>query len=242
MTTTDSARVLLPPSLAFERYGADGEVGMLRLSRAAKRNALDDATVLGLEAFFSAPPGRRRAPSCWTPRASTSPPGSTCPSWPSGTRSRAWSTPMMWHRAFERIESGTAPGGRRTQGRGGRRRAGAGVGHAHAGGRAERVLRASRRGSTGCSSGGGGSVRVPRLIGAHRMADMMLTGRVLSAQEGQDAGISHYLVDEGEGLAKALELATQDRGELAGHELRRAAGAAADRAGRARRGLPAWSP
>ena len=79
MTTTDSARVLLPPSLAFERYGADGEVGVLRLSRAAKRNALNDATVLGIEAFFSAPPAGVR-PSSSTPRASTSPPGSTCPS------------------------------------------------------------------------------------------------------------------------------------------------------------------
>lgn len=62
-------------------------------------------------------------------------------------------------------------------------------------------------GQRGLFVGGGGSVRVPRLIGAHRMADMMLTGRVLSAQEGQDLGISHYLTGPGEGLAKALELA-----------------------------------
>jgi enoyl-CoA hydratase/carnithine racemase len=50
-------------------------------------------------------------------------------------------------------------------------------------------------------------VRVPRLIGAHRMADMMLTGRVLDAQEGQALGLSHYLTGPGEGLAHALELA-----------------------------------
>jgi enoyl-CoA hydratase/carnithine racemase len=62
-------------------------------------------------------------------------------------------------------------------------------------------------GQHGLFVGGGGSVRVPRLIGAHRMADMMLTGRVLSAQEGQDTGISHYLTGAGEGLEKALELA-----------------------------------
>jgi enoyl-CoA hydratase/carnithine racemase len=50
---------------------------------------------------------------------------------------------------------------------------------------------------------------VPRLIGAHRMADMMLTGRVLGAEEGQSVGLSHYLVGDGEGLAKALELAAK---------------------------------
>ena len=36
---------------------------------------------------------------------------------------------------------------------------------------------------------------------------MMLTGRVLSAQEGQDVGLSHYLTGPGEGLTTALELA-----------------------------------
>src|SRR4051794_2564435 len=47
------AQLPLPPSLQLERHGP---VAVLRLSRAAKRNALDDATVLGMEAFFSAPP------------------------------------------------------------------------------------------------------------------------------------------------------------------------------------------
>jgi enoyl-CoA hydratase/carnithine racemase len=50
-------------------------------------------------------------------------------------------------------------------------------------------------------------VRVPKLIGAHRMADMMLTGRVLDAQEGHALGLSHYLTGPGEGFAHALELA-----------------------------------
>ena len=68
---------------------------------------------------------------------------------------------------------------------------------------------------------------------------MMLTGRVLDAREGQDTGISHYLTDAGGGLDKALELAAQGRDELAGDELRGAAGAAADRRGQPGRGLPA---
>jgi enoyl-CoA hydratase/carnithine racemase len=62
-------------------------------------------------------------------------------------------------------------------------------------------------GSRGIFVGGGASVRLPRLIGVHRMADMMLTGRVLDATEGQALGISQYLVEPGAGLDRAIELA-----------------------------------
>jgi enoyl-CoA hydratase/carnithine racemase len=49
--------------------------------------------------------------------------------------------------------------------------------------------------------GGGGAVRIPRLIGTTRMIDMMLTGRTYSAEEGLSLGFSQYLVDDGHGLA-----------------------------------------
>lgn len=62
-------------------------------------------------------------------------------------------------------------------------------------------------GQRGLFVGGGGAMRLPRLIGASRMADMMLTGRVLDAGEGQQAGLTHYLVEPGEGLRKGFELA-----------------------------------
>ncbi len=55
--------------------------------------------------------------------------------------------------------------------------------------------------------GGGGAVRIPRLIGTSRMIDMMLTGRTYNAEEGLSAGFSQYVVDDGHGLAKAIELA-----------------------------------
>ena len=64
-------------------------------------------------------------------------------------------------------------------------------------------------GQRGIFVGGGGSARIPRLIGVARMTDMMLTGRVLDADEGQAAGLSNYLVDDGKGLAKGLELAAR---------------------------------
>jgi enoyl-CoA hydratase/carnithine racemase len=62
-------------------------------------------------------------------------------------------------------------------------------------------------GQRGIFVGGGGSARLPRLIGASRMTDMMLTGRVLDADEGQAVGLSHYRVADGEGLGKAMALA-----------------------------------
>jgi enoyl-CoA hydratase/carnithine racemase len=57
--------------------------------------------------------------------------------------------------------------------------------------------------------GGGGSVRIARILGVSRMQDMMLTGRTLSAQEGERVGLVNYLVPKGEALAKAKELAAK---------------------------------
>ncbi len=64
-------------------------------------------------------------------------------------------------------------------------------------------------GSRGIYVGGGASVHVARLIGAARMADMMLTGRVLRAEEAERFGLVQYLAPEGEALAKAGELAAK---------------------------------
>jgi hypothetical protein len=48
----------LPNSLTASQHGP---VTLLRLSRPAKRNALDDATIAGIEFFFSDPPEQARA-------------------------------------------------------------------------------------------------------------------------------------------------------------------------------------
>ena len=61
-------------------------------------------------------------------------------------------------------------------------------------------------GTRGIFVGGGGSVRISRLLGISRMTDMMLTGRSFDADEGQAFGLSNYRVAAGEGLAKALQL------------------------------------
>ena len=62
-------------------------------------------------------------------------------------------------------------------------------------------------GLRGIFVGGGGSVRISRLIGADRMTEMMLTGRVYSGVEGERLGLAHYAVPEGTALDRAFELA-----------------------------------
>jgi (methylthio)acryloyl-CoA hydratase len=62
-------------------------------------------------------------------------------------------------------------------------------------------------GQRGIFVGGGGTVRVQRVIGYTVMADMMLTGRLLSAAEGEREHIVRYLVPAGKAMDKAIELA-----------------------------------
>jgi enoyl-CoA hydratase/carnithine racemase len=59
----------------------------------------------------------------------------------------------------------------------------------------------------GIFTGGGGSVRIARLITVARMQDMMLTGRVLKVDEAERYGVVQYVVAKGQALAKAKELA-----------------------------------
>ena len=62
-------------------------------------------------------------------------------------------------------------------------------------------------GTRGIFIGGGGSVRVARLTGFARMQDMMLTGRVVKADEAERWGVVGYVVPKGQHMAKAKELA-----------------------------------
>jgi (methylthio)acryloyl-CoA hydratase len=55
--------------------------------------------------------------------------------------------------------------------------------------------------------GGGGTVRIQRVVGYSVMADMMLTGRILDVREAHQVHIVRYLTAPGAALAKAKELA-----------------------------------
>ncbi len=53
----------------------------------------------------------------------------------------------------------------------------------------------------------GGTVRLPRLVGAGRALDMILTGRAVDADEALSFGLANRVVDDGTALAAAQALA-----------------------------------
>jgi (methylthio)acryloyl-CoA hydratase len=113
---------------------------------------------------------------------------------------------QMWHRVFDRIQYSRVPVIAALKGAvigGGLELACA----AHIRVAEPSAYFALPEGQRGIFVGGGGSVRLPRLIGVARMTDMMLTGRVYSATEGSSYGFAQYRVEAGGALAKALELA-----------------------------------
>lgn len=62
-------------------------------------------------------------------------------------------------------------------------------------------------GQRGIFTGGGATVRVARLVGEARMIDMMLTGRIYAGDEAVSIGLCQYSVEDS--LAKAMEIAAQ---------------------------------
>lgn len=192
----------LPGTLRLRVH--DG-VAILTLARSAKRNALDDATVLGLEQFFSAPPPGVAAVVIDADGDHFCA-GLDLAELAERDALAGVAHSRMWHRAFETIESGLVPVICVLKG------AVVGGGLELAAAAHIRVAEASTfyalpEGRRGLFVGGGGSVRIPRLIGTARMVDLMLTGRRYDATEGHTAGLSHYLVGDGDGLTKAVELA-----------------------------------
>ena len=55
----------------------------------------------------------------------------------------------------------------------------------------------------------GGTVRLPRLIGAARAMDMILTGRAVAAEEAYQWGLANRLAEPGAALADAVALAKE---------------------------------
>src|SRR4029077_3621811 len=199
--------VQLPRSLKAERRD---EIAILSLARAEKRNAIDDPTVFGIEAFFTAlPDGIKAVVLAGEGEHFCS--GLDLGELTARDVAQGIAHSRSWHRAFERIEFGKVPVVAVLHGA----VVGGGLGIAAAchirvaDGSAYYALPA---GSRGIFVGGGGAGPLPRLIGTARMMDMMLTGRVYSAEAGQTIGLSHYLVPAGGGLAKGSELAKQVAG------------------------------
>ena len=186
-------------------YELRGEVAVIGLDRPEKRNAINDALIAAIEAAVRRAGDEARAMVLY----------GHGPSYCAGldlVEHRARSPEEVfhhsrsWHRAFRAIRHGRIP-------------AIAALHGATVGGGLELAAACQLRvadetaffalpeGSRGIYVGGGASVHVARLIGASRMADMMLTGRSLDAAAAERHGIANYLVQAGGALTKALELA-----------------------------------
>ena len=204
---SDRIAMTLPASLRAERQA---DVAVLRLNRAQKRNALDDDTVIGIDKFFTTLPDGVRAVLLVGEGEHFSA-GLDLNELEERDVAQGIAHSSLWHRAFEKIQFGKVPVVAVLHGAvvgGGLELAAA----AHVRVAERSAYYALPEGSRGIYVGGGGSVRLPRLIGVARMMDMMLTGRTYSAEEGQAMGLTTYLVDDGKGFAKGLELATRIAG------------------------------
>jgi (methylthio)acryloyl-CoA hydratase len=194
--------IRLPTSLVAER---EGPVAILRLNRPQKRNALDDDTIVGIEQFFTSLPSSVHAVLLAGEGEHFSA-GLDLSELEDRDIAQGIAHSSLWHRAFEKIQFGKVPVVAALHGAvigGGLELAAA----AHVRVAERSAYYALPEGSRGIYVGGGGSVRLPRLIGVARMIDMMLTGRTYSAEEGQAMGLTTYLVGTGKGFAKGLELA-----------------------------------
>jgi enoyl-CoA hydratase/carnithine racemase len=192
----------LPNSLIASQQG---QVALLRLSRPAKSNALDAATIAGIEAFFADPPEPTRAIILYGEGKHFSAGADLSDFGDPGALAKIRIS-QSWHRAFDRVENGSVPVIAVLHGAvigGGLELAAS----AHIRIAERSAYYALPEGARGIFVGGGAAVRVPRLIGTSRMMDMMLTGRTYGAEEGMPLGFSQYLVEDGQGLPKAFELA-----------------------------------
>ncbi len=190
-------------SYTIEEHG----VAVLRLDRAAKRNAINDRMIDGLNRFFSQPPAAARVVVLYGAG------DHFCAGLDLAEHTERDAIAVMrhsqlWHATFRQIEYGGLPVVAALQGAvigGGLELALAT--HVRVADRS--VFYALPEGRRGIFVGGGASVRVTRVIGADRCREMMLTGRHFQADQGQSLGLSHYLVEQGQALEKALELARE---------------------------------
>jgi enoyl-CoA hydratase/carnithine racemase len=182
-----------------------GAVAVVRLNRAAKRNALSDALILAVRETFQNLPGTVRA-AVLDGDGEHFCAGLDLSELKERDAGAGLHHSRMWHDALHNVQYGPVPVVAALHGAvvgGGLELASA----CHIRVADETTFYALPEGSRGIFVGGGGAVRIPRLIGAARMTDMMLTGRVYKAEEGERVGFAQYLVPQGQSFAKALEVA-----------------------------------
>jgi enoyl-CoA hydratase/carnithine racemase len=191
----------LPPSLQAERRD---EIAILRLSRPEKRNAIGGEMLLGIRLFFSnLADDVKGVVICG--QGDNFSAGLDLSELSEKDAAEGAMLSREWHETFHHVQYSRAPVVAVLHG------AVIGAGLELASCAHIRVAEPSTyyglpEGQRGIFLGGGGSMRLSRLIGVPRVFDLMMTGRTLNAQDGYLFGFAQYLVGEDEGLAKGLEL------------------------------------
>jgi enoyl-CoA hydratase/carnithine racemase len=196
------AALNLPNSLVVSQRGA---VTLVQLSRPDSRNALNIEMLAGIETVFRSPPVGTRA-IVLHGGGNHFCAGGDLAYLGQSDGADIVSFSRLAHQAFDQIEYGSVPVVAVLHGAvigGGLEIAMA----AHIRIAEQSAFYALPEGMRGIFVGGGGAVRIPRLIGSSRMIDMMLTGRTYSAMEGASLGFSHYVVEGGQGISKGIEIA-----------------------------------
>jgi enoyl-CoA hydratase/carnithine racemase len=187
------------------RVTIDDRIGHVAFNRPAKRNAINDATLRALDAFFSDIPKSVRA-IVLSGEGGHFSAGLDLSEQSEREAQEVLRHSRSWHAIMDKIQLSGVPVVSVLTG------AVMGGGLEIAAATHVRVAEPSVKfqlpeGKRGIFVGGGATVRVGRIIGPDRMTEMMLTGRVYRADEAERLGLAHYVVGEGEGMAKALELA-----------------------------------
>ncbi len=182
-----------------------GTIARIALNRPAKRNAISDALLEALDAAVVEAQRAARAiimqghGPCFSA-------GLDLGEHKARTAEEVFHHSRGWHAVFRRIRTGRIPAIAAIHGAcvgGGLELAAA----CHIRVADSTAFFALPEGTRGIFVGGGASVHVARLIGAGRMADMMLTGRALDAAAAERAGLVTYVTEAGAAPAKAGELA-----------------------------------
>jgi enoyl-CoA hydratase/carnithine racemase len=182
-----------------------GEIAHITLNRPEKRNALNDDLIAGLDDFFSSVTDETRAIVVSGAGEHFSS-GLDLSQHVARQPLEVMAHSRNWHRVMAQVARSPRPVIAAMSGAvmgGGLEFAAA----CHVRVAEETVRFQMPEGMRGIFVGGGGSVRISRIIGVDRMTEMMLTGRSYSGIEGERLGLAHHCVPEGQALQKAFQLA-----------------------------------
>jgi enoyl-CoA hydratase/carnithine racemase len=196
--------------LSVEIIGKKKNIAVVRLTRGKKRNALSDGLILAIRDAFQNLPASVRA-AVLDGEGEHFCAGLDLSELKERDAGEGVHHSRMWHAALDALQYGPVPVVASLHGAvvgGGLELASA----AHIRVADATTFYALPEGTRGIFVGGGGSVRIPKLIGVARMMDMMLTGRVYNAEDGERLGFAQYLAPEGQAFDKALDLAERIAG------------------------------